>query len=51
MYLTQKDGTRLESAIFFNDLSPAEEKKLEAWQPDFEARFITDPVFRSMVRF
>ena len=33
----QKDGTRMESAIFFNDFTPAEEKKLEDWQPAFEA--------------
>ena len=51
MYLTQKDKTRMELAIFFTDLSPTEEKKLENWQLAFEAQFITDPVFRSKVRF
>jgi D-alanyl-D-alanine carboxypeptidase len=51
MYYTQKDKTRMESAIFFKDLSPAESKKLEDWQPAFEAQFIADPDFRSKVRF
>lgn len=51
IYYTQKDGTRIESAIFFNGLSPAEEKKLEDWQPNFEAQFISDPIFRSKVKF
>jgi D-alanyl-D-alanine carboxypeptidase len=51
IYFTQKDGTRIESAIFFNGLSPAEEKKLEDWQPNFETQFINDPVFRAKVKF
>ncbi len=51
IYFTQKDGTRIESAIFFKDLAPSEEKKLEDWHPAFEAQFLADPVFRSKVRF
>jgi D-alanyl-D-alanine carboxypeptidase len=51
IYLTMKDGTRMESAIFFNDLSPAEEKKLEGWLDPFESQVIFDPVFRSKVKF
>ena len=51
IYFTQKDGTRIESSIFFNGLSPAEEKKLETWQPAFEAQFLADPVFRSKIKF
>jgi D-alanyl-D-alanine carboxypeptidase len=51
IYFTQKDGTRIESAIFFNGLSPTEEKKLEDWQPNFEAQFINDPAFRVKVKF
>ncbi|MBL7702784.1 MAG: serine hydrolase [Ferruginibacter sp.] len=50
-YLTQKDGTRFDAAIFLNDLAPAEERKLEDWQPAFEAQFLSDPVFRNKVRF
>ncbi len=51
IYYTEKNGTRIESAIFFNDLAPTEERKLEDWQPAFEAQFLSDPVFRSKVRF
>jgi D-alanyl-D-alanine carboxypeptidase len=51
IYFTLKNGTRMESAIFFNGLSPTEEKKLEDWQPAFEAQFLSDPVFRSKLRF
>jgi D-alanyl-D-alanine carboxypeptidase len=51
IYYTQKDGTRIESAIFFNGLLPAEEKKLEDWQPNFEAQFISDAAFRAKLKF
>jgi hypothetical protein len=50
-YFTQKDGTRFESAIFFNALAPAEEKKLEDWLPAFEAQYLADPAFRAKVKF
>ena len=50
-YFTQKDKTSVECAIFFNDLTPTEEKKIEDWQPAFEAQYLSDPVFRSKVRF
>lgn len=50
-YLTQKDKTRLDGAIFFNDLAPAEERKLQDWQPSFEAQFLSDPAFRSKLKF
>lgn len=51
IYFTQKDGTRIESAIFFHGLSPNEEKKLEDWQPYFETQFINDLVFRAKLKF
>jgi D-alanyl-D-alanine carboxypeptidase len=51
IYFTQKDKTRIESAIFFSGLSPAEEKKLEDWLPSFEAQFLSDPAFRAKVKF
>lgn len=51
IYYTEKDGTRFESAIFFNGLTPAEEKKLEDWQPAFEAQFLSDPAFRAKLKF
>lgn len=51
IYCTMKDDTRMELAIFFNDLSPAEEKKLEGWLDPFEAQVIFDDVFRNKLRF
>lgn len=51
IYYTEKSGTRYESAIFLNNLTPTEEKKLEDWQPAFEARYLSDPAFRSSVKF
>lgn len=51
LYLTMKDGTRMEMAIFFNDLVPAEEKKLEQWLDPFEAQVIFDPTFRPKIKF
>lgn len=51
IYFTMKDGTRMELAIFFNNLSPEEEKKLEQWLDPFEAQVMFDPVFRNKVRF
>lgn len=51
VYLTKLDGTRMELAIFFNDLSPAEEKKLEGWLDPFEAQVIFDPSYWAKLRF
>ena len=51
IYLTKMDGTRMELAIFFNDLTPAEEKKLESWLDPFEAQVIFDESFHSKIRF
>lgn len=50
-YCTLKDDSRLESAIFFKDLSPADVKKLEKWQLSFNELMVWDPVFRAKVRF
>ena len=51
IYFTMKDGTKMELAIFFNNLTPAEEKQLEQWLDPFEAQLFFDPVFRSKVKF
>lgn len=51
IYFTMKDGTRMEIAIFFNDLSPDEEKKLESWLDPFEAQIMFDPAFRDRLKF
>lgn len=51
LYFTMKNGTRMELAIFFNDLTPEEEQKLEGWLDPFEAQVIFDPKFREKVKF
>lgn len=51
IYFTMKDGTRMELAIFFNDLTPEEEQKLEGWLDPFEAQIIFDPAFRERLKF
>jgi D-alanyl-D-alanine carboxypeptidase len=50
-YCTLKDGTKLEAAVFLNNLYPSEEKKLEDWLGPFTEQLIFDPVFRAKVRF
>lgn len=51
IYFTMKNGTRMELAIFFNDLNPEEEKKLEGWLDPFEAQVMFDAAFRDRVKF
>ena len=50
-YCALKDGTKLEAAIFFNNLFPSEEKQLETWLDSFKEQLIFDPVFRAKVKF
>jgi D-alanyl-D-alanine carboxypeptidase len=40
LYLTGKKGERLEMAIFFNNLTPQENEKLQRWLDPFEAQVI-----------
>ena len=51
IYFTMKNGTRMELAIFFNDLNPEEEQKLEGWLDPFEAQVMFDAAFRERVKF
>jgi len=51
IYLRTKSNTNMELAIFFNNLSPEEEKKLAAWLDPFEAQVIFDAGFRAKLRF
>jgi D-alanyl-D-alanine carboxypeptidase len=46
MYATLKDGTKLELAYFFNDLTGKENYKLQSWMRDFETRIMKDEKFR-----
>jgi D-alanyl-D-alanine carboxypeptidase len=50
-YFTAKDGTKMETAIFFHNLWPTEVKRLEQWAPSFTEQLIADPLFRYNVRF
>ena len=45
-YATLKDGTKLELAYFFNDLTGAENFKIQHWMNDFEFKVATDDGFR-----
>lgn len=51
IYFTMKNGTRMELAIFFNDLTPAEEQKLEGWLDPFETQVMFDAKFREKLKF
>ena len=51
IYLTTKTNNKMELAVFFNNLSPAEEKKLEGWLDAFEASVIFDASFRKKLNF
>lgn len=51
IYLMMKNGTRMEIAVFFNDLTPEEEQKLEGWLDPFEAQVMFDAKFRERVKF
>ncbi len=46
LYATTKDGTKIELAYFFNELTQEENKKLEGWMNDFERKLLTDQSFR-----
>lgn len=50
-YFTMKDGTKMESAFFFNNLWPTEVKRLEEWLVPFKEQLISDPSFRFKVKF
>ena len=51
IYLRTKNNTNMELAVFFNNLSPAEEKKLAGWLDPFEAQVIFDAAFRKKLAF
>jgi len=50
-YLTAKDKTKMEAAIFFDKLTPVEAKNLEEWLGPFKEQLINDPAFRLNVKF
>lgn len=46
LYATTKDDTKIEMAYFFNDLSPAENNRLQKWMNDFELPVLSNAAFR-----
>lgn len=51
LYATLKNGTRVEMAYFFNDLSSAEVYKLQKWMNDFEYNVLMNESFRANIDF
>ncbi|MBL0144387.1 MAG: hypothetical protein IPP48_00025 [Chitinophagaceae bacterium] len=51
IYLTKKDGTKMELSIFLNNLTVQEENKLEQWLDPFEAQIIFSKKFREKLVF
>jgi D-alanyl-D-alanine carboxypeptidase len=50
LYATTKDGTRIEMAYFFNNLTAVENARLQGWMNAFELKVLSDPTFRIKVR-
>jgi len=51
IYFTSKENMKMEMAIFFNDLTPPEERQLKKWWYSFEAQVIFDEAFRNKLKF
>lgn len=49
LYATTKDDTKIEMAYFFNNLSPAENTRLQHWMNDFELEVLSNHAFRQKV--
>jgi D-alanyl-D-alanine carboxypeptidase len=49
LYATLKNGTRIELAYFFNDLTQEENDRLQKWMNDFELQILRDENFRKKV--
>jgi D-alanyl-D-alanine carboxypeptidase len=51
LYATLKDGTKIELAYFFNDLTGEENQRLQNWMNSFEIRVLQDESFRKEIVF
>ncbi|HMD00315.1 MAG TPA: hypothetical protein VKH37_09180, partial [Ferruginibacter sp.] len=51
VYCKMQDNSSMEMAIFFNNLTPQEEKHLSTWLDPFEAQVIFDANFRKKLNF
>lgn len=49
LYATYKDGTKIEMAYFFNDLTDDENTRLGRWMNEFELQVLTNEEFRKKV--
>jgi D-alanyl-D-alanine carboxypeptidase len=49
LYATLKNNDRIELAYFFNDLTPAENIKLQGWMNSFELKILSDKAFRETI--
>ena len=49
LYATTSDGTKIELAYFFNQLTPDENKRLSSWMDSFENNILTSESFRQKV--
>jgi D-alanyl-D-alanine carboxypeptidase len=49
LYATLKDGTKIELAYFFNNLSGEENSQLQKWMNDFDLQILSDENFRKKV--
>ena len=51
LYATLKNGTTIEMAYFFNDLTGEENHRLQSWMNDFEIQVLSNEDFRKRVAF
>jgi D-alanyl-D-alanine carboxypeptidase len=51
LYATLKNGTKIEMAYFFNDLTGEENNRLQSWMNDFEIQVLSNENFRKRVAF
>ena len=51
LYATLKNETKIEMGYFFNDLTGAENMRLQTWMNNFEIRVLTDEKFRKQMAF
>ncbi|MEP6950092.1 MAG: serine hydrolase [Ginsengibacter sp.] len=49
LYATLKNGTKIEMAYFFNDLTGEENRRLQRWMNDFELQVLSSDNFRKKI--
>ena len=51
IYLTKKNGDKIELAVFFNNLDSQQQQQLQRWLDPFEAQVIFDKAYRKKLQF